>query len=122
ASSQHPGESEEQVPYLRHVSQIGRRTAEMHLAFASTSALPDFAPEPIQVADVQRWTEELTSRTERIFHALKEHRDKMSEPDRPLIDQTLAHRAALHGRLTALCPTKILGMNIRQHGDFNLGR
>ena len=32
AASDHPGESEEQVPYLRYMSQIGRRVAEMHLA------------------------------------------------------------------------------------------
>ena len=48
--------SEEQVPYLRYMSQTGRRVAEMHAALAS-SETGDFAPEPTQAADVQRWTE-----------------------------------------------------------------
>ena len=37
AASEHPGESEEQIPYLRYMSQTGRRVAEMHLALASSS-------------------------------------------------------------------------------------
>ena len=52
AASEHPGESEEQVPYLRYMSQTGRRVAEMHLALASSDELPDFAPEPIRPDDV----------------------------------------------------------------------
>ena len=36
AASEHPGESEEQVPYLRYMSQTGRRVAEMHLALAAS--------------------------------------------------------------------------------------
>ena len=34
ATSEHPGDSEEQVPYLRYMSQTGRRVAEMHMALA----------------------------------------------------------------------------------------
>jgi len=39
-------ESEDQVSYLRYMSQTGKRVAEMHLALASNKDLPDFAPEP----------------------------------------------------------------------------
>ena len=52
AASEHPGESEEQVPYLRYMSQTGRRVAEMHLALASRDDIADFAPEPIRPEDV----------------------------------------------------------------------
>ena len=37
-----PSESEEQVPYLRYMSQTGRRVAEMHLALASRDDIADF--------------------------------------------------------------------------------
>ena len=50
AASDHPGESEEQVAYLRYMSQAGRRVAEMHVALAGNSELPEFAPEPITAA------------------------------------------------------------------------
>ena len=42
AASEHPGESEEQVPYLRYMSQAGRRVAEMHLALAGTRRIRRF--------------------------------------------------------------------------------
>ena len=58
AASEHPGESEEQVPYLRYMSQAGRRVAEMHLALAGNGECADFAPEPTGPADVQRWIED----------------------------------------------------------------
>ena len=57
-ASEHPGESEEQVPYLRYMSQTGKRVAEMHMALASNDDLPDFKPEPIRPEDVQLWIED----------------------------------------------------------------
>ena len=67
AASEHAGESEEQVPYLRYMSQTGRRVAEMHLALASSDEFADFAPEPIRPADVQRWIDDVVARAERVF-------------------------------------------------------
>jgi maltose alpha-D-glucosyltransferase / alpha-amylase len=122
AASEHPGESEEQVPYLRYMSQIGRRVAEMHLALAGSHEFADFAPEPIRPADVERWIEDVVGRAERVFDALKQRRDTIKEADRPLVDQLLSQRAALRDRLSALLPPDIDGLNIRHHGDFHLGQ
>ena len=88
--SEHPGESEEQVPYLRYMSQTGRRVAEMHLALASSDEFADFAPEPTRPEDVQRWIEDVIARAERVFDALKQRRDTVKEADRLLVDQVLA--------------------------------
>jgi len=122
ASSENSGESEEQVSYLRYMSQTGRRVAEMHLALAASQEFPDFTPEPTSRADVQRWIEELVARAERVFDTLKQRRDTIREVDRPLVDQVLAQRQALLGRLDALLPPGIDGLNIRHHGDFHLGQ
>jgi predicted trehalose synthase len=40
AASEHARESEEQVSYLRYMSQTGRRVAEMHVALASRKDFP----------------------------------------------------------------------------------
>lgn len=122
AASAHSRGSKEQVPYLRYMSQIGRRVAEMHLALASNSELADFAPEPTGPSDVRRWIDDMMGRAERIFDTLKERRDFIKEADRPLIDQLLAHRANLRDHLNALLPADIDGLNIRHHGDFHLGQ
>jgi len=122
ASSEHPGENEEQVPYLRYMTQIGRRVAEMHVALAGSDEFPDFAPEPTRPDDVRRWTDDMVVRAERIFGALKQRRDTIRETDRLLVDQLLALRATLQDRLGALLPPGIGGLNIRHHGDFHLGQ
>jgi maltose alpha-D-glucosyltransferase / alpha-amylase len=122
ASSDHPSKSEEQVPYLRYMSQIGRRVAEMHLALAAGREFADFAPEATRPENVQRWIEDVTIRAERVFEALKQRRDALREADRPLVDQVLAQQETLRGRLDALLPPDIDGLNIRHHGDFHLGQ
>jgi maltose alpha-D-glucosyltransferase/alpha-amylase len=122
ATSEHPGESEEQAPYLRYMSQIGRRVAEMHLALASNDEFADFAPEPTRPADVQHWIEDVVARAERVFDALQQRRDTIKEADRLLVDQVLTQRATLRDRLGALLPQDIDGLNIRHHGDFHLGQ
>ena len=122
AASERPGESEEQVPYLRYMSQTGRRVAEMHLALSGSHESADFAPEPTGAADVQRWIDNVSARDERVFDALKQRREMAKESDRLLIDQALAQRQALHDGLNELLPPDIDSLNIRHHGDFNLGR
>jgi maltose alpha-D-glucosyltransferase/alpha-amylase len=122
AATEHPSESEEQVPYLRYMAQIGRRVAEMHLALAGSDEFPDFAPEPTRPDLVRHWIEEAVARAERVFDVLKQKRDTLKEADRPLVDQALAQRATLRERLSALLPADIDGLNIRHHGDFHLGQ
>jgi maltose alpha-D-glucosyltransferase/alpha-amylase len=122
AASEHPGESEEQVPYLRYMSQTGRRVAEMHLALAGSNEFADFKPEPTRPKDVQLWIEDVIARAERVFDTLKRRRDTVKEADRQLIDQTLTHRATLRDRLSVLLPRTVDCLNIRHHGDFHLGQ
>jgi maltose alpha-D-glucosyltransferase/alpha-amylase len=122
AASEHHGKSEEQVPYLRYMSQTGRRVAEMHLAFAVSDEYPDFAPEPTRPDDVRQWIEDSTARAERVFDALAQRRDTAREADRQLIDQMLALRATITDRLSMLLPPDIDGLKIRHHGDFHLGQ
>ena len=120
--SEHPGESEEQVPYLRYLSQTGRRIAELHAALAGSDEVAAFAPEPTQPEDVARWIEDVVVRAERVFEALKQRRETIREADRLLVDQALAQHANLHERLNELLPPDLDSLNIRIHGDLDLGR
>ena len=120
--SEHPGESEEQVPYLRYMSQAGRRTGEMHVALAGNSELPEFAPEPTRPEDVQRWIDDILLRAERVADTLRQRRDSLKEADRPLVDRLLALQESLPDRLNRMLPRDIDGLNIRHHGDLHLGQ
>src|SRR5437764_431542 len=106
-ASEHPGESEEQVPYLRYMSQIGKRVAEMHLALAGDSESEVFAPEAIAPEDVQCWSQDLSARAERVFEALQQRRDTFKDPDRLMVQKLLEQRHTLPGRLSALLPQRI---------------
>jgi maltose alpha-D-glucosyltransferase/alpha-amylase len=122
ATGDGPAGSEDQVSYLRYMAQTGKRVAEMHLALASNRDLPDFAPEPTKPEDVQRWTDDIMARAERVFDTLTQRREQLRESDRPLVDQLLAQHDSLPERLKALMPRDIGGFNIRHHGDFHLGQ
>ena len=115
-------ESEDQISYLRYMSQTGKRVAEMHLALASNKDLADFAPEPTRPEDVQRWIDDVMARAERVFDTLAQRRETLKEADRPLADQLLAQETSLPDRLKVLLPRDIDGLNIRHHGDFHLGQ
>ncbi len=112
----------EQIPYLRHMSQIGRRLAELHLATSRAEELADFTPEPIKPADVRRLTDMLVRNAERAFEALRQHRGSLGDSDRASIDQVLAREPHLRARLNELFPAETDGLNLRIHGDFHLGR
>ncbi|MBR0697611.1 maltose alpha-D-glucosyltransferase [Bradyrhizobium lablabi] len=122
AASGAPKKSEDQLAYLRYMSQTGKRVAEMHIALASNRDLPDFVPEPTKPDDVQRWNDDIMARAERVFDTLKQRRDSFKDADRPLIDRFLAQHEALPDRLKAMLPRDIGGLNIRHHGDFHLGQ
>jgi maltose alpha-D-glucosyltransferase/alpha-amylase len=82
----------------------------------------DFAPEPTRPADVARWIEDVVARAERVFEALKQRRETVREADRLLVDQALAQQPALQRRLAELLPPDLDSLNIRIHGDLDLGR
>jgi maltose alpha-D-glucosyltransferase / alpha-amylase len=116
------GHSDEQVPYLRYMSQTGRRVAEMHMALASRDDIEDFKPEPVSPQDITMWIGEIVDRAELVFEALRPRLNAAKEADRALIEQVLALRSGLRERLLDLLPPNTDGLNIRHHGDFHLGQ
>lgn len=115
-------QSEEQTAYMRNLSQIGRRTAEVHLALASASASADLTPQAIAPEDVARWTTAILQNAERACQSLKQRRHSLGEADRALVDELLARQDRLDERLVELVPSMARGLNLRLHGDFHLGR
>ena len=69
-------ETSETASMLQRMRQIGKRTAEMHLAFASHPEIPAFAPEPITSEDTARWTDALLARARCV-------RPARTRPERP---------------------------------------
>ena len=106
AASEHVRESEDQVSFLRYMSQAGRRVAELHIALASNATLPEFAPEPITREDEKRWIGDIMVRFDRVFDTLRQRRDALKEADRPLADRLLALQSTLPDRLDRAAAAK----------------
>ncbi len=122
AASAGISDNDEEAPYLRYMSQAGRRVAELHAALASNPDLPDFAPEPIKPDDVRRWIDDVMACAGRVLDPLAARRDSVREAELPLVDRFLALHSSLRDHLDALLPDDIDGLNIRHHGDLHLSR
>jgi maltose alpha-D-glucosyltransferase / alpha-amylase len=117
-----PAEAPEAAALLQRMRQIGRRTAELHLAFASHSELPDFAPEPIAHGDAARWTDALIERARTALTLLERGMKTLPEPAKPVAERLLAHAGAMTAHIDAGRKAVYRGMKIRHHGDFHLGQ
>ena len=96
---------------LASLEQLGTTVGAMHRALASDPDDPEFAPEPVLVEDLQRWSSSiigelsvsLSKATER-FPALGGRREALTE------------------RAKVLASVPPSGQKIRQHGDLHLGQ
>jgi maltose alpha-D-glucosyltransferase/alpha-amylase len=108
--------------YLNRMRQIGRRTAELHLALSSRGDIAAFAPEPATTADVDEWNERLSVAMIGMLDELSTRRDTIDGRARPwaarLLDQTEEAKARLTGLLDFVPDID----KIRCHGDLHLAR
>ncbi len=122
-----PGESFtenlESAAMLHRMRQIGRRTAELHLALASRPDIAAFAPEPIGADDAACWTGALLARAHIVFDLLLHHRrrDELAEAARHAAQQLLDDHDAIVRHIESGGSTRFDGLKIRHHGDLHLG-
>jgi maltose alpha-D-glucosyltransferase/alpha-amylase len=101
---------------------IGRRTAELHAAFAHPTDDPAFALQPLRKSDLKAWASSIAAELRRGLAALRPHvasaRDEVADDMRRLLaakDQLLA----LVREVEAFEPD---GHRTRIHGDYHLGQ
>ena len=115
-------ETSETASMLQRMRQIGKRTAEMHLAFAGSPDIPAFAPEPITPEDTARWTDALVARARGVFVLLERSMRNLSEPASTLAERLLENCDAVTRHIEQGRGETYDGMKIRHHGDFHLGQ
>ena len=115
-------ETSEMTSMLQRMRQIGRRTAELHGAFASSGELEAFAPEPIAGSDSERWSDALLARCGRLFDMLQSGADRLDERSAPLARDLLSQRETILAHIQSLRSMHFDGSKIRVHGDFHLGQ
>lgn len=109
-------------PYLDSARLLGRRTAELHLALASDSSDPAFAPEPFSLAYQQALQQSMCSLNGRVMHLLRDRLTSLPAAAQAAAQQVLAREAEIAGRFDSLLERQLSGLRTRIHGDYHLGQ
>jgi maltose alpha-D-glucosyltransferase/alpha-amylase len=107
---------------LELIGLLGKRTAELHLALASSSADPAFRPE--------RFTNEVREEMDRAFHdlavqnfvTLRKKQPELPEPAAELAKQVLKLEDDALLILHSISEMEISAIRTRIHGDYHLGQ
>jgi maltose alpha-D-glucosyltransferase/alpha-amylase len=111
--------------YLDAAALLGRRTAEMHLALATSTDDAAFIAEPFALSDLEADATRIDAQIVRTLDALKHGMSQLA--DDATVDSAallLSRRVDLFARanvITASAPGNS-GQRIRIHGDYHLGQ
>jgi maltose alpha-D-glucosyltransferase/alpha-amylase len=108
--------------YLRYASTLGKRTAELHRAFATPTDDPAFAAEPFAAADARAAADDARAWTERVFRAVKLLGPDVSESACEAVDALAARRETCIDLIESLARHRGGGIKTRVHGDYHLGQ
>jgi len=112
----------EMTSMLQRMRQIGRRTAELHLALAGHPDAGDFAPEPISQEDSSRWSDAILGRALHVEKLLRGNASRLGETTAALAQKLGSHLEAIQSYIEGLKDSHFSGSKIRVHGDFHLGQ
>jgi maltose alpha-D-glucosyltransferase/alpha-amylase len=115
-------ETPDTATMVQRIRQIGRRTAELHLAFAGAKGDPAFTPEPIAADDSARWAGAIRERAEAVLAHLDRQWRTLPEATALLAQRLLSQRDAILAHINAIAHTVYDGVKTRTHGDFHLGQ
>ncbi|HAH06058.1 MAG TPA: alpha-amylase, partial [Elusimicrobia bacterium] len=106
--------------YLETARLLGRRTAELHLALASETGDPAFAPEPFTELSQRAIHQSMRNRALDAMDLLRQRLATLPQPHRPEAQALLGRESEILQRLKALTGAKLSGSRIRCHNDYHL--
>lgn len=108
--------------YLANAKLLGRCTAELHIALASDTENPDFAPEPFSSfyqRSIYQYARNLSGQT---LLLLKQRLKLLPAKTQELARAVLNRQDHLMSRFQLVLNQKITAMRTRTHGDYHLGQ
>ncbi|HEX3891167.1 MAG TPA: maltose alpha-D-glucosyltransferase [Terracidiphilus sp.] len=117
-----PGVRKKMGGSLEAAALLGRRTAEMHLALATSTQDQAFCAEEMRADDLARDGLRVEAQLAQVIETLKAKVSSLDESNADLAIQLLARRRELSNRARALGQLNATGKRIRIHGDYHLGQ
>ncbi|REK10438.1 MAG: hypothetical protein DWQ37_16255 [Planctomycetota bacterium] len=108
--------------FLGSAALLGKRTAEMHLALASDTGDPDFAPEPFGDEDRRDAAARMSQEARATFELLRQHAPRLEGDVRASAERLLGREAAALERFGHFDAAELKVDKIRCHGDYHLGQ
>jgi maltose alpha-D-glucosyltransferase / alpha-amylase len=108
--------------YREQAGQLGRRTAELHLALASAPDDPAFAPESYSSFDRRSLYQSLRNLVGRVLRTLRARIPQLPERSQPLARAVADHETQMLMRFEPLLHQRISALRIRCHGDYHLNQ
>ncbi|HEY9548797.1 MAG TPA: phosphotransferase, partial [Kiloniellaceae bacterium] len=116
---------EEEAPVFAYpldlATTLGRRTAELHAAFAFPTDDPAFAVAPLRRSDLKAWAKAVAGEVRQQLAMLREVK-QAPESLAKKIETVLAARSALLAEVNAAAALTPSGGVSRIHGDYHLGQ
>src|SRR5207249_9582465 len=108
--------------YIQSVGLLGQRTAELHLALASSGASAGFAPEPFTGLHQRSLYQSTRGLMASVFPALQRKVDSLQDGVREEARRVLELEPQVLRRFQSILEGPLTGMRIRCHGDYHLGQ
>jgi maltose alpha-D-glucosyltransferase/alpha-amylase len=108
--------------YLPFAEQLGRRTAEMHVALASDPDDVNFAPEPFTQLYQRSLYHSIRRMVSRSMQQLKAHASELPATASADVARLLELERNVVPCMRGLVDRRIHGMRLRCHGDYHLGQ
>ncbi|MBN2361007.1 MAG: maltose alpha-D-glucosyltransferase [Deltaproteobacteria bacterium] len=108
--------------YLDTAGLLGQRTADLHLALATETADPGFAPEPFTPLYRRGLYQSLRTLTRNNFRLLRRNLASLDETVSPLGQRVLALESRVLAHWSEFVKAPLTVRRIRGHGDLHLGQ
>jgi maltose alpha-D-glucosyltransferase/alpha-amylase len=108
--------------YIQSVGLLGQRTAELHLALASSGVSAGFAPEPFTGLHQRSLYQSTRGLMASVFPALQRKVEGLQNGIRAEARTVIDLEPQVLRRFQTILEGQLTGMRIRCHGDYHLGQ
>jgi maltose alpha-D-glucosyltransferase / alpha-amylase len=123
AARELPPMAAERLGVFRQSAELlGQRTAELHLALASATDLPDFVAEPFTQLYQRSMYQSMRKLATQTLQLVRKRLTLLPEAVRPEARAILDREADLNQCLHAIIGRKLHAQRLRTHGDYHLGQ